>query len=95
MSGVKVMSKRAADIVFGPGGAGTDFDRDLYELHKLADKVIAALDARSTTGLRIAGVGEVLSVDLDDPQIPVIEWSLPMPVWEPADFSIEAIGAGS
>lgn len=91
MSAVAKMSKKAADVLFGGAGASTDFDADLYELRKLADQVIAALDARPLTGLRIAGVGDLLSIDFIDPEIPLFEWSLPMPEWLQADFSVPAV----
>lgn len=91
MSAPAKMSKKAADVLFGGAGAATDFDADLYELHKLADAVIAGLDARPLTGLRIAGVGDLLSVDFTEPQIPVFEWSLPMPVWPQEDYSVPVV----
>lgn len=94
MSAPAKLSKKAADVLFGGAGAasGNDFDADLYELHKLADQVIAALDARPLIGLRIEGVGRLVSIDVTEPEIPVFEWSLPMPAWESADYSVPAVG---
>ena len=90
MSAVKVMSKKTADVIFGSPAAP-----ELGELMGIVRKIIAALDASSEEPDERYGVCRRLrSVEfaMDEPDL---DWSAPMPVWEPADFSLAAIGRRS
>lgn len=76
------MSKEAADTVFGqPAGIrwGLGFDRDLYELRKLADRVLAAVAEKEAQDAAFRGAREVLPYEP-----PELEFALPMPSWEEA-----------
>lgn len=72
------MSKRSADALFGQP-TGNDFERDLYELRKLADQVLEALAAKDAQEMAFRGAKETLPYDR-----PELEFTLPMPSWEEA-----------
>lgn len=91
MSAVKVMSKKTADVIFGSPAAP-----EIGELMGIVRKIIAALDASSEEPDERYGVCRRLrSVEFVAPEQPDLDWSAPMPVWEPADFSLAAIGSRS
>lgn len=87
MTAVKVMSKKTADVLFGHGAVP-----ELGELMGIVRKIVAALDASSDEPDERYGVCRRLRLtEFVPPTEPDLDWSAPMPVWEPADFSIEAI----
>lgn len=70
------MSERAADTVFGQPTNTNDFDRDLYELQKLADQVLAAVAASEAQDMAFREAKAALAYDR-----PKLEFTLPMPPW--------------
>lgn len=91
MSAVKVMSKKTADVLFG-----SDPGPELGELMGIVRKIIAALDASSEEPDERYGICRRLrATEFVAPAEPDLDWSAPMPVWEPADFSLAAIGTAS
>lgn len=73
------LSKEAADTVFGQPANVNDFDRDLYELRKLADRVLAAVASAGAQEMAFRGARETLPYEP-----PALEFDLPMPSWEKA-----------
>ena len=75
------MSATTAEVLFGPGGylgvAPSDFDRDLYELRKLADQVLGAMAAKEAQEMAFRGAKEDLPYAR-----PELEFTIPMPSWD-------------
>lgn len=74
------MSDTTAKVLFGqPTNNGNDFERDLYELRKLADRVLEAMAATGAQEMAFRGAKQNLPYGR-----PELEFTLPMPSWEDA-----------
>lgn len=79
---ISTMSEKAADVLLGQPTSqpiGNDFERDLYELRKLADRVLEAMAAAGAQEMAFRGAKQNLPYGR-----PELEFTLPMPSWEDA-----------
>jgi hypothetical protein len=82
------MSDKTADVLFGARPGPQAELGDLVGLVRRITHLMGEVPQSAAMGFAAAGVVpvQVEPVDLPYPT----EWTLPMPVWEPGDFSVPA-----
>lgn len=80
---VSKMSERTADALFGQPSTVNDFERDMYELHKLADRVLEAVAATGAQEMAFREAKKLLPYDRPESLSPQA-FTLPMPSWADA-----------
>ena len=78
---MKTMSTTTANILFG-GPPAADFDHDIYQLTKLADRIVVALsDSHPRPALRHAITEDLMIRAFVPPNRPELKFTMPMPDW--------------
>lgn len=77
------LSDRAADIMFGPPPATNDFDSDLYQMHRMVDRLLEEQPGGGFDEL-VARLNWALVAAQTFPPVPATPdfgWDLPCPQW--------------